>query len=92
MVSLGECYSSKVDNRIVGHTYVVNGPAQSGKTSLVYWALRHDEMETAIVVVDCAIYKTEMQFIQKLAREIGEQLGIAGLDKRAITQENIKFS
>lgn len=71
MVPLGQAYSSKVDGRIVGHTYIISGPAQSGKTSLVYWALRHDEGETAIVVVDCAIYKTEMQFIQKLAREVG---------------------
>lgn len=82
---MGESYSSKVD-RLVGHTYVINGPAQSGKTSLVYWALRHDERETAIVVVDCAIYRTEIQFIQKLTKEVGEQLGIPGLDKRAIAQ------
>jgi|JI9StandDraft_1071089.scaffolds.fasta_scaffold185745_1 Cdc6-like AAA superfamily ATPase len=92
MVSLGESYSSKVDGRLVGHTYIINGPAQSGKTSLVFWALRHDEMETAIVVVDCAIYRTEMQFIQKLAREVGEQIGMGGLDRRAVAQENIKFS
>lgn len=43
MVPLGEAYSTKVDGRLVGHTYIISGPAQSGKTSLVYWALRHDE-------------------------------------------------
>ena len=71
MVPLGESYSSRVENKLVGQTHVVIGPSQSGKTSLVYWALRHDYGETAIVVVDCSIYRTEMQFIQKLTREIG---------------------
>lgn len=74
MVPLGQAYSTKIDGKIVGQTYIISGPAQSGKTSLVYWALRHDYGDTAIVVVDCAIYRTEMQFIQKLAREVGEQI------------------
>lgn len=47
---------------------------------------------TALVVIDCSIYKTEMQFIQKLAKEIGEQLDVSGLDRRAIAQDNIKLS
>lgn len=89
---LGETYSNKIDGRLVGRTYIISGPAQSGKTSLVYWALRHDKGETAIVVVDCSIHRTEMQFIQKLAREVGEQIQVGGLDRRAVAQENIKFS
>lgn len=92
MVPLGEVYSSKIEGRMIGKTFIINGPAQCGKTSLVYWALRHDYGDTAIVVVDCAIYRTEMQFIQKLAREVGEQIDFASLDRRAVAQENIKFS
>ena len=76
----------------MGQTYIISGPAQSGKTSLVYWALRHDYGDTAIVVVDCAIYRTEMQFIQKLAREVGDQIQVNGLDRKAVAQDNIKFS
>ena len=33
-----------------------------------------------------------MQFIQKLAREVGEQIGVKGLDRRAIVQDNIKLN
>ena len=94
MVPLGESYSSKIDGKLklIGYTHIISGPAQSGKTSLVYWALRYDEGETAIVIIDCALFRTEMQFIQKLAREVGEQIGVGGLDRRAVAQENIKFS
>ena len=42
MVSLGDSYSSRLDGKIIGENLIINGPAQSGKTSLVYWALRHD--------------------------------------------------
>ena len=80
-----------MDGRLIGETYIISGPAQSGKASLLYWALRNDE-RVQIVSVDCALHRTEMQFIQKLTREIGEQIGLKGLDKKAIIQENIKFS
>lgn len=83
MVPIGEA-NSKIDGKIVGETYIINGPAQSGKASLVYWALRNDNNRTAIVTVDCLLYRTEMQFIQKLTREIGEQIGAPGLDKRTV--------
>jgi len=33
-----------------------------------------------------------MQFIQKLAREIGDQIEVSGLDRKAVAQDNIKFS
>ena len=92
MVPLSDLYNLRIDAKLVGQTFVINGPAQSGKTSLIYWALRYDEGETAVVVVDCLLYRTEMQFIQKLARELGEQIGVSGLDRRAVAQENIKFS
>lgn len=91
MVSLGEA-NAKIDDRLIGETYIINGPAQSGKTSLVYWALRNDHDRTAIVTVDCELYRTEMQFIQKLTREVGERIGVAGLDRRAVASDNIKFS
>jgi len=91
MVSLGEAYN-KVDEKIVGDTYIINGPAQSGKTSLVYWALRNDGEKTVIATIDCSLYRTDIQFIQKLTREVGEKLGVPNLDKRAIASENIKFS
>ena len=42
MVPLGEAYSPNLEGNLVGRTLVINGPAQSGKTSLVYWALRYD--------------------------------------------------
>jgi ABC-type lipoprotein export system ATPase subunit len=41
MVPIGEVYN-KIDNKIIGETYIINGPSQSGKTSLIYWALRND--------------------------------------------------
>jgi hypothetical protein len=92
LVRLGDAYSLKIDGRLVGRTHIINGPAQSGKTSLVYWALRHDSGETAIITIDCALYRTEMQFIQKLTKEIGESIGVGGLDRRSVASDTIKFS
>ena len=42
MVPLNESFTTKVNGEMSGQTFIVNGPAQAGKTSLVYWALRHD--------------------------------------------------
>lgn len=90
MVSLGEPYL-KADNRLLSDTHIINGPAQSGKTSLVYWSLRNDSDRTAIATIDCSLYRTDVQFIQKLTREVGHKLGVPNLDHRAIASENIKF-
>ena len=57
MVPIGQA-NKKIDNRVIGEIYVINGLAQSGKTSLVYWALRNDNEETAIVTVDCSLFRT----------------------------------
>ena len=80
-----------VDSNLIGQTYIINGPTMSGKSALVLWALRNHEYETAIIDIDCAIYRTEMQFIQRLTREIGEKSGEKNLDRRAIASESIKF-
>lgn len=60
LIPLGDAYSSKVDGKfkLIGYTHIISGPAQSGKTSLVYWALRYDEGETAIVIIDCSLFRT----------------------------------
>ncbi len=39
MVPIGDV-NSKIDGKLIGETIVISGPAQSGKASLVYWALR----------------------------------------------------
>jgi Ni2+-binding GTPase involved in maturation of urease and hydrogenase len=75
---------AKIDSSLIGHTLILTGPCQSGKTSLVYWALRNDDDFTIIVTVDCSIYRTEMQFIQKMTKDLGNRLGVADIDKRII--------
>jgi hypothetical protein len=90
MVALGEASKEIASSTLTGKTFVITGPAQSGKACLVYWALR-DDPNTAIVTVDCSLYRTEMQFIQRLTKELGEKIGARGLDRRVVANETIKF-
>lgn len=41
MVALGEASKDIINTSLIGKTFIVIGPAQSGKASLVYWALRN---------------------------------------------------
>lgn len=41
MVALGEASKDIINSSLIGKTFIVMGPAQSGKASLVYWALRN---------------------------------------------------
>ena len=90
MVALGETSKDIAKSRLVGETFIILGLAQSGKASLVYWALR-DDPDTAIVTIDCSLYRTEMQFIQRLTKELGEKIGAHGLDRRVVANETIRF-
>jgi Cdc6-like AAA superfamily ATPase len=90
MIALNSNFS-KIDNNLIGETYIITGPSLAGKSSMVYWALRNDDDLTEVVTIDCFIYRTEMQFIQKMAKDLGKKLGIESIDKRIIVNENIKF-
>jgi Ni2+-binding GTPase involved in maturation of urease and hydrogenase len=90
MVGLGEA-SKEIGNRLItGEIFVITGPAQSGKASLIYWSLRKDPI-TVVVTVDCSLYRTEMQFIQRLTKDLGEKIGACSLDRRVIVNETIRF-
>ena len=91
MVPLGEANKAIGNSKLIGETFIISGPAQSGKSSLVYWVLR-DDPDTVIVTVDCSLYKTDLQFIQRLTKDLGEKIGASSLDRRVVASENIKFS
>lgn len=79
-----------IDGNVIGNTFIITGPSQSGKASLVYWALRNHPA-VHIVAIDCMLYRTELQFIQKLAKDVGQILAMKEIDKKIIYNENIKF-
>lgn len=41
--------------------------------------------------MDCSLYRTEMQFIQRLTKDLGEKIGVSGLDRRVVANESISF-
>lgn len=81
-MSLNENFA-KIDGAVIGNTYIITGPSHSGKTSMVYWALRNDH-ETHLITIDCDLYHTELQFIQKMIKEIGIKLKMTEIDKKVI--------
>lgn len=81
---IGEANIRIGDSQLIGKTFILSGPAQCGKTSLVYWALRNDGDTIKVVTIDCSLYRTEIQFIQKLTKDLGEKIGVNGLDRRVV--------
>jgi Cdc6-like AAA superfamily ATPase len=63
----------KYENNLSGNSFIIVGPASSGKESHVLWLAKDindnsEGVETHIITIDCRIYDTDNQFLNALTR------------------------
>lgn len=83
---------AELENDLIGKIHILIGPANSGKTSLVHWALK-ETPEIEIVIIDCKLYHSEAQFLTKLCKTIGYSQGLDEdlVNKSIVQNETINF-
>lgn len=66
------------------------GPGHSGKSSTIYWVMRHRNKSQHYIWIDCAFWQSENPFIMYLVEEISNRLNIV-LKKSIVVKGEISF-
>jgi hypothetical protein len=84
----------KLEHRLIGNSFILAGPANSGKESHVLWLGKdlnqdNDAVETHLITIDCRICESDSQFLAALTRELRLFFGESILSKHIVIGETL---
>jgi hypothetical protein len=77
------------EHKLLGNSFMVVGPANSGKESHILWLAKDlqeekEGAETHIITIDCRIYETDYHFLNALTREMRIFFGESVISKHIV--------